>query len=108
MQDDFCVGVCAEAPAAADQVLAQLDVIEDFAVERDMQCAVVVRHRLLTGREVDDAQARVAKPDAAIEVNALPVRSAMRDGSDHALQQRAIHRDDRLLTMKANNPTHAV
>ena len=53
-----------------------------------MMCkrAVFVRHRLMTGGHVDDAQAPVAQADVAIDEDSFLVRSAMRDDVAHRLQ----------------------
>ena len=42
--------VRAECAAARDQLVPQLDVVEDLAVEGDRDGLVVVRHRLRAGR----------------------------------------------------------
>ena len=51
---------------------AQLDVVEDLAVEDDPDRAVFVVDRLLAAREVDDAQARVRQPDGPLSWNPKP------------------------------------
>src|SRR6478752_4975956 len=66
-----------------NQLFAQLDVIEDLAIERDPQLLVCGRHRLDATREVDDAQPRVSEAGLPVDVNSRIVRSAMADCRDH-------------------------
>jgi hypothetical protein len=51
----------------------------ELAVHHDLQASVLVRDRLIAGREVDDGEARVAEPDPAMRRDppALRVGAAM-------------------------------
>ena len=40
--------------AAFDQLLSELEVVEDLAVEEALDASVLVRERLIPGREIDD------------------------------------------------------
>ena len=53
--------VAAEPVAARDQLRAQLDVVEDLAVEGDPDRAVVIRHRLRAAGEIDDREPRMGE-----------------------------------------------
>ena len=78
MDDDLGVGRRLEHVAAGDQLGAQLDVVEDLAVEGDPNGAVLVAHRLPAAVEIDDAEARVGEADVAVDESAVAVRTAMR------------------------------
>ena len=58
LQQDFRITTGAEAMAPRDQLFAQLDIIENFAVEGDGKLAVIGHHRLGAVGETDDG-----KPD---------------------------------------------
>ena len=74
-------GVCFEHPPDAG-------VIVDFPVEDDPDAAILVRQRLLTATQVDDAQAAMREECVVVAVEARVVRAAMSqhvthpDGSD--------------------------
>ena len=59
MKNHLGIRARAESVAFARQLRAQFDVVENLAVERDPDRAVLVRHRLLAAGEVDNAQPRV-------------------------------------------------
>jgi len=61
MEDDFRVRTGTEAPALGDQLVAQFDIVEDFAIEDSPHRPVLVRNGLIAGGEVDDAQPCVAE-----------------------------------------------
>ena len=73
--------------AARDQLVAQLDVVEDLAVEGDRRSPSSLGHRLLAIAEVDDRQARMAEPGRRRGEDALLIRAAMRDGGHHPLKE---------------------
>jgi hypothetical protein len=88
VQDDFGIAGCAEAPAPGPQLVAQLDIVEDFAVEGDGQLPGLVRHRLLAIAQPDDGEPRMAEPCAGSYEFALLVGAAMRNRRGHLRQQR--------------------
>jgi hypothetical protein len=59
------------------QRFSQLRVIVDLAVEDDSDGAILVKHRLMVGRHVDDGEAALAKC-------ALLLNSRQRQGRDDA------------------------
>jgi hypothetical protein len=65
---------------------AQLAVVEDLAVERHPQRAVLVAQRLLAGREVDDRQPGVGQPGPLVPVDPKFIRSAVVEGAGHGAQ----------------------
>ena len=84
VQNRLGIAFRAKLAAARDQLLAQLDVIEYFAIERDPQPSIGGRERLTAAREVDDRQAPVPERGAAVVIDAAIVRPAMAHRLDHA------------------------
>ena len=89
-QQDFRVRLA--AIGVVRQLTAQLEVVVDFAVEDQLQGAVVARHGLTAVlAEVDDAQAVVPQSDAAdaaffgVAPHALPIGPAMAQGLHHGV-----------------------
>jgi hypothetical protein len=89
-QDHLGIRLRSEAMAFADQLLAQLHIVEDFSVEDDRHRAGIVVHRLLTGGKVDNTQARVSQPDAVFRVDGAFVRPPVTDAIDHRAQPAGI------------------
>ena len=88
MQDDFGVGMARLPPVSAQcfELLPHLGVVVDFAVEHDLQPAVLVGHRLVGHRrEIDDRQPPVAEADPSVSrhPDAAAVRTAMGHGVAH-------------------------
>ena len=77
VDDDLGVAAGAEAVAERLELGAQLDVVEDLAVEDDPQRAVLVGQRLLAGRQVDDGQAGVRQAGALVAIGPELVRPAV-------------------------------
>ena len=77
MEDHFRVGPRREDVAGVDELLAQLDVIEDLAVERDPEAPILVAHRLLPAGEIEDAEPRVREAQRAVREHGFGVRPAM-------------------------------
>ena len=84
VQDDFGVGPGREPVALVGQLVAQFDVVEDFAVEGDPEPGLGVAHRLVAAGQIDDAQPRMAQRDGTVDVDALFVRPAVRDRGQHS------------------------
>jgi hypothetical protein len=84
VKNDFGVAVGCELMPARFQFGAQLNVIEDFAVEDNPQRAVLVSNRLLAAGEINDTQARVAKPHIAAKIDAEFVGTPMTDHAEHS------------------------
>ena len=69
------------------QLLAQLDVVEDFAIEHDPRRAAGIRERLLAARKVDDGQAGMCQSRPFVPVQTPLIRAAMGQRADHAYQR---------------------
>ena len=87
MDDDLGVAARAEHVPERRQLGHQLPVVVDLAVEDDDDGAVLVEHRLLAGRQVDDRQALVAQRDAGRAVHAGLVGPAVMLRLVHAQQR---------------------
>src|SRR5881275_3181542 len=83
MQDGFRVALGGERVAARDQTAPQLRVVVDLPVEHDHRRPILVEDRLVTAREVDDAEATHAQADGTVYVDALVVGAPMPDGVAH-------------------------
>src|SRR4029079_9420197 len=86
VHDDLRVAVRAEAVAERLQLGAQLEVVEDLAVERHPQRLVFVAERLLPGREVDDREARVGETGPRVAVDTELIRAAVVQRPGHGAE----------------------
>jgi hypothetical protein len=91
---------------ARGQRLAQLDVVEDLAVERHPQRAVGRREGLAAAREIDDREAAMPQAAAAVQVDAGIVGSAVAHRVDHALEHLAPGQQARREREIAGDPAH--
>src|SRR5262249_32437693 len=83
VQDRLGVALRAEGGAARHQLVAQLDVIEYFAVEGDPEVAIRGGERLSSAGEIDDRKPAVPEGRAAVVVDAAVVRPAVAHRLDH-------------------------
>ncbi len=100
----FGIGLRGEAMAAALQLGAQFDVIENLAVEDHPYRAVFVAHRLVAAGQVDDAQAGVGQTDRSFVVEPLLIRPAVMQLADHRGKLRGI--DGRVPVQATRNAAH--
>ena len=77
VDNDLRVGARPETMSERLQVAAELDVIEDLAVEDDPERAVLVRERLLARDQVDDREPCVPEARARVTVGPAPVGTAV-------------------------------
>jgi hypothetical protein len=86
VHDHLGVAVGGKAVAPAYEVCAQLPEVVDLAVQHDSDGAVLAEDRLVSGEEIDDAQA--LDPEARVAVHEQPsrVRAAMLQRRAHPLQ----------------------
>ena len=77
VDDHLGVAAGSEDVAQAFKLVAQLDVVEDLAVEDDPQRAVLIRERLLAAGEVDDREPRMTEPGTTIAIDPELVRTAV-------------------------------
>jgi len=86
VNDGFGVAVGVEGVAQFFQLLAQLEIVVDLAVEDDPRAAVLVVNRLRSAFEIDDREAAHSEADRAVDVKAVVVGTAMPDRVAHAQQ----------------------
>jgi hypothetical protein len=67
-----------------EQLLAELGIIEQLAIEGDPDRPVLVGDRLSTPGEVDDREATGAEDHAGLGVKLLVVRPPVGDGAGHS------------------------
>ena len=89
VQNRLGIALRAKLAAARDQLLAQLDVIEYFPIERDPQPSIGGGKWLAAAGEVDDREAPVAERGAVVVIDATIVRPAMAHRLDHAREHLA-------------------
>ena len=79
------LGVAAggEPVAPRQELLAQLGILEQLAVEGDPDRSVLVGDRLPAPRQVDDRQPPGPQRQAGLDVNLLVIRAAMSDRRGH-------------------------
>ena len=105
LEENLGVGIGSKVMTALDHRLAQFDVVEDFAVEGDADVAICTQHRLLAGRDVDDAQPCVAETRVTVEMDAVFVRTAMIQRANHPREHHLVL-EARWSTVEAGNATH--
>ena len=86
VDDDLGVRPGVEHVAGGLEFRAQLDVVEDLAVEYRPHIAVRVVDRLISGGQIDDRQSGMREPHARLCMEAITVRPTVREGVDHAGQ----------------------
>jgi hypothetical protein len=87
MDDNLGVALGPEAVAACDELVPQLDVVENLAIEYDPQRAILVGQRLLSGGEIDDRESRMSEADVRIAVDAKLIRTTVLECAEHPLQR---------------------
>jgi hypothetical protein len=82
----FGIGSGTEPVSTAFEIGAQFQIVEDFAIEDDLDRAVLVADRLGPALDVDDREPCVAESNgaASVQVAAAAVRSARGDRIEHA------------------------
>src|SRR5439155_18392030 len=76
-----------EAVARRLQLAPQFGEVVNLAVEDDPDRAVFVVNRLMSARQIDNAQAPHPERDAGLDEHTFVVRSAMTDDVAHAMDQ---------------------
>src|SRR5205809_191268 len=70
------------------ELRAQLEIVEDFTIERHPDLAIFVMNRLLSACQIDDAESRVSQADAGSGKETGTIRSAMAKLTDNRRQIR--------------------
>ncbi len=93
VEQHFGVGSTDEVVAGGSEVLGELHVVVDLAVEDDPQIAIVADHGLVTRRrEIDNRQPPRAKADRARDVQPRVIRSPVSEPIAHGHDHRGSHR----------------
>jgi hypothetical protein len=83
-EDDFGIPLREKTMAFGGQLVAQLPVIVDAAVEDDGQAELRIDHRLLRcGSEIDNAQPPMAERDAVLHERTAGIGAARPHAPDH-------------------------
>src|SRR5690606_12748179 len=75
VDEDLRVGARAEPVTERAQLAAQLDIVVDLAVEHHDDRTVLVRQRLRTALDIDDAEAGMREPDTGTGIQPVAVRA---------------------------------
>ena len=86
---DYSFGVAARGVTVAGlfQSGAQLGMVENLAVEDDPNVAALVAERLMSQREIDNAEAAMAERYKFIAKETAVVGTAVADGAGHPLER---------------------
>jgi hypothetical protein len=107
VRDDLGVAAAAEAVPLGLQVLAQLRVVVDLAVDDDGDLAVLVRHRLAARLgQIDDREPAVAERDGAVGVEAEAVGPAVHHRGREELDGSSRRRVLRAPRERPGDPAH--
>src|SRR5947209_10837695 len=90
---DDHLGVCMRAKdmSLTLQFRPQIGEVVDFSIEDDENSTVFVENRLVTARQVNDAEPPHAQAHAIFDKNAFVVWPAMHDLLTHLMNQRLFH-----------------
>jgi hypothetical protein len=91
MEYRFGVTPRSKAMAARLQLATQCRMVVDLAVVDDAKILIIAQHRLMSTRDVDDAEALVAQANVAIEMDSTVIRTPMAQDVPHPLDQTPIH-----------------
>src|SRR3989442_4530084 len=106
MEDRFRI---ASSPIAVPPRLeprAKSRMVVDLAVVDDPDGLILVRHRLVTTRHVDDCQPSVSEPDRSFDQEALAVRPSVPEHVAHPVDARLVHDLTRIQLDDAHNSAH--
>src|SRR5262245_18719111 len=91
MEDCFSVAMCLIDVTPGLELRAKISVVVDFAVEYDVQRAILIGHGLMAGRHVDNTQTAVAQPDCTVQENPFVVGATVGDHVAHPSQDGSVH-----------------
>src|SRR5207247_526374 len=86
-EDHLRVRLRTESYAARLELAPQLAEIVDFAVEDDSDRAIIARHGLVAGDQIDDGQAPMTQPGRTPADDCLAVRPPMRLHRGHGAEE---------------------
>jgi hypothetical protein len=100
------IGLGLEAVAEGLELPAQLDVVEDLAVEDDPDRVVLVGHGLIARGEIDDAEARMRQCYRAELAHPGAVGTAMTQRAQRGFTRERACRRNSIETENTGNATH--
>jgi len=106
MDDDLGVAAGAEGVAGGHQLGAQLDVVEDLAVEDDPHRLVLVGHGLLPRGQVDDREPGVGQAGVAVVVAPELVGATMEHRPHHVPERAHLGRTPPAQVHDPGDATH--
>ena len=86
VNDGLGIAVRAVAVAARDELLAQGEMVVNLAIEHDPERAIFIRNRLMSARNIDNAEPSHADAQMAVRIKAFVVGPAMGDDAAHFAQ----------------------
>src|SRR5438270_7471137 len=89
-----------------DQLISESDVIVDFAIVGNPNRAILVAQRLMSQRDVNDAQASVPEGDMTIDIKTAVIRTSMDQGLIHRVDPSGIDSFIPVIIENAVNPAH--
>jgi hypothetical protein len=89
-----------------EQGLANLGILENFAIECDPDPAIFVRDWLVTTREVDDREPAGSEGHSWLDVNAFIIWATVRDCAGHGQQSSCVKHSLSGQVERACNSTH--
>ena len=88
MHDGFGILVRGEHVAPRLKIRSMVGVVIDFAVEDNLECPILIGHRLVSRRQIDDAQAAMGETNGALDEQACVIGSAMLQDVAHPDERR--------------------
>ncbi len=85
VDDNLGIGLRVECVAPALQLRAQFPVVVDLPIEHDLNAAILIGHRLMTGLQIDDTQPAHAQANRSINVEAFVIRPPVNHHIAHRL-----------------------
>src|SRR6478672_10982504 len=84
LQNSLGIRTRAETMTCSSQGTLQLFEVIDLTIEDNPDCPISIGHRLMSARQIDDAQAVKCKADVAVPVEAGVIRPPMSRPLPHA------------------------
>jgi hypothetical protein len=106
MNDRFRIAFSAITVATRFEIFSQILVVINFTVEDNPNVSAFIAQGLMTGLNVDDAEAAHRQPDVLFDKEAIIVRPAMDDLPVHSGEQVTIHPPGSLGMKDAADSTH--
>src|SRR5271156_5004930 len=108
MNDDFSVGVGMKTMTLLFELAAELAEIVDLSVEDDPRRTIFVKHRLVSARQVDNAQAAHAEACPILYKHSFRVRSSVDKRLAHPVNDTIVNPGVIACADDSCNATHIV